>query len=429
MMEHWYTLRAPLAVLATLWGFSSVFTLPLRHRSRYPLRLFFSFLALGVMGAFSLLFHLNQGWQEVLVYCLSVVLIVLITCDLSPVQAIYGATWIILTHQLTMECWIIFYSFVSRVRDLGSWFIHIGLFFYAIVCWVLALTVCRWLPQNGVYRVGPRQFLSALALLVIFEINYCVLLFDADFPNDLVLLCALPPAQLYCVCTLYFQNALFRKSELRQEVELLNRLRREQQQQYDLAKENIAIINRKCHDLKHQMAAMRTMISPENQEKYLNEIERSVRIYDSILKTGNEVLDTVLTEKSLLCEAQGITIHCVADGSRLTFMDPVDLYTLFGNALDNAIEGVQGLTAQEKRIIDVLICVEKNCLVVQVVNPLTEELKFSGGLPVTTKGDHDYHGYGLKSIRHTVERYGGHMTVRAEKGLFSLKLLFPLEDT
>jgi len=109
-------------------------------------------------------------------------------------------------------------------------------------------------------------------------------------------------------------------------------------------------------------------------------------------------------------------------------MDPVDLYTVFGNALDNAIEGVQSQQMPEKRMIDVLICTEKNCLVVQVLNPVTEGLIFVDGLPLTTKGDTEYHGYGLKSIRHTVKQYGGHMNVKVDAGWFSLKLLIPLDD-
>ena len=73
-----------------------------------------------------------------------------------------------------------------------------------------------------------------------------------------------------------------------------------------------------------------------------------MQIYSAIVRTGNEILDTILTEKSLICENSGIHISCVADGSLLAFMNPVDLYTLFGNALDNAIEAVRKLESKEK---------------------------------------------------------------------------------
>ena len=107
--------------------------------------------------------------------------------------------------------------------------------------------------------------------------------------------------------------------------------------------ENVDLINRKCHDLKHQIAALRRISDRREREESIQALEQSVMIYDSVVKTGNDILDTVLTEKSLLCESRGITLTCVADGDCLDFMDGVDIYTIFGNALDNAIESVTPL--------------------------------------------------------------------------------------
>ena len=176
------------------------------------------------------------------------------------------------------------------------------------------------------------------------------------------------------------------------------------------------------------IAAVRAMAGSEAQEKYLREAEESVGIYDAIFQTGNEVLDTVLTEKSLYCGANGIRLGCVADGKLLAFMDSVDIYAILGNALDNAIEGVQSLGDSEKRMIDVLICRERQFAVLQVVNPLEGALKFRDGLPVSTKPRDGYHGFGLKSIRHTVEQYGGFTTVNTQNGYFCLKILIPLKS-
>lgn len=87
-------------------------------------------------------------------------------------------------------------------------------------------------------------------------------------------------------------------------------------EQYELTRENIALINQKCHDLKHQIRALRNA-TKEELEHYLEEIEGQVQIYDAIVKTGNEVLDTILTEKSLYCKERGISVFCVADGSQM----------------------------------------------------------------------------------------------------------------
>lgn len=109
-------------------------------------------------------------------------------------------------------------------------------------------------------------------------------------------------------------------------------------------------------------------------------------------------------------------------------MDPVDLYTIFGNALDNAIESVKDNADREKRIIDVLVYAEKQMLVIQIINPVARPLQFDEeGLPMSTKVNDGYHGFGLKSIRHTVKRYGGFLTVKVENGCFYLQILLPMQ--
>lgn len=133
--------------------------------------------------------------------------------------------------------------------------------------------------------------------------------------------------QFYCITLLYLQNTLFKKSSMRKELEMIQLLWHQQKSQYQISKETIDLINRKCHDLKHQVRALRTLSSEEEKEKQISEIEDSVGIYSAIVHTGNEILDVILSEKSLRCEDREIHINCVADGSLLSFMNPVDLYT------------------------------------------------------------------------------------------------------
>lgn len=233
--------------------------------------------------------------------------------------------------------------------------------------------------------------------------------------------------QFYCITLLYLQSALFKKSSMRKELETIQLLWHQQKGQYQLSKETIELINHKCHDLKHQVQAIRAVKDEKERETYLEKIEKSVQIYSAIVRTGNEILDTILTEKSLICENSGIHINCVADGSLLAFMNPVDLYTLFGNALDNAIEAVRKLESKEKRVIDIMLYERQSFLMLQIVNPMCGEVKFEDGLPLTTKAKNGYHGYGMKSMLHTIQKYEGHLTTEVKNGCFYFNVMLPLE--
>ncbi|MGM9537202.1 MAG: ATP-binding protein [Candidatus Onthomonas sp.] len=343
--------------------------------------------------------------------------------------ALYLAVWAVISYLLVYEVWelLCFYKLpIYRYGRELQWGLRLAL--TAAVYLPLGLTVGRWMSVYISRHVGPRQTASAVLLYAFFAAlmsNYYIegVFLPQRMTGLLVLI-----SQAYTITILYLQTALFRKSAMQQELDTMNLLWHQQKAQYQVAKETIDVINRKCHDLKHQVAAMRTMESSERREQYLREIEDSVHIYDSMIKTGNETLDTVLTEKSLLCEASRITVNCVADGAQMDFMDPVDLYTILGNALDNAMEAVRAFEEEEMRIIDVLIHVRQRFLVINVTNPLKGPLTFREGLPVSKKPKDGYHGYGMRSIRHTVHKYGGEMAVEAENGSFSLRLMIPLPE-
>lgn len=126
--------------------------------------------------------------------------------------------------------------------------------------------------------MGPRQLSSALFLLIVFEILFGFLRSGGGFPFPDVRVWNILLIQCYCVLILYLQNTLFKKSAMKQELDILNQLWHQQKEQYELSQETITLINRKCHDLKHQIAAMRAITSPEERDKYLREVEDSVQI-------------------------------------------------------------------------------------------------------------------------------------------------------
>ena len=117
----------------------------------------------------------------------------------------------------------------------------------------------------------------------------------------------------------------------------------------------------------------------------------------------------------------------MADGECLDFMQESDIYSLFGNAIDNAIEAVIKLSDDEKRIIGVKVCAVGNMITVNIHNFYEYDIRFNHetGLPETSKKNKNIHGYGMKSIRYIVEKYDGSLSVKAKDGIFRLDILFP----
>ena len=419
------------AVFVVLAGI--LYIIPLQKREPMEQRLAIS-LSLGFLCIIAMEFLLPQMfWVKIGKIGLNLLVIsaMIYHCtQLRKSASFYVAIWSVVTSQFLMNLWYALLK-LNPFRNRGSeGALALGLIlFYLVGLAVIGATIARKMPENGKYNIGPRQMTVAVFFLIVFEaLNQMMILVYLD-RYDLMFYIVLLVVQLYCVSLLYLQTELFKKSALEKELLTKNMLMKQKETQYALTRENMDLINRKCHDLKHQVRALRSVADEESKERYLSELEKSVEIYGAIVKTGNDVLDTILTEKSLLCQAKGIKINCVADGRRLDFVDPVDLYGILGNAVDNAIEAVEKFENAKMRLIDISIFVRERFLVVTISNPMREQLTFKNGIPVSTKPRTGYHGYGLRSIRHSLQRYDGTMSVSVENHTFILKMLLPLPQT
>lgn len=427
-----FTLLVQAAAAVLLCGICVVlYTRPVNHRDHYALRLALCLgvgLVLGYGWWATGMAAAPLRWWQLAILFGYVAGTVLVLCRQSVFGSLYGACWIMMTQQFLIQIFNTWYTWMEHRHGRAPVPWLAGIVFAAVGCVLVYLFVVRGMAVDGRFPAGPRQTVSALLLFVLFE--FLSVTSAADFRTvtlqgywAVILMC-----EFYCLTILFLQNALFRKSAIQHDLDALDILWHRQKEQYQLARKNIALINKRCHDLKVQIYALRDMTDSTQRRRYLDEIDNSIGIYDAIVKTGSEVLDTILTEKSLLCRDKDIHIQCVADGSRMGFLDPADTYAIFGSALDNAIEAVQQFADKDKRQIDVLVHVKQQFLVISITNPLARQPVFRDGLPVTTKTGGDYHGFGLRGVRRVLKKYGGNLTVSTENDCFALKILIPLPD-
>lgn len=231
---------------------------------------------------------------------------------------------------------------------------------------------------------------------------------------------------LCCFYVLWVQVSQKNKISLKYELDTVNYLLNQQKKQYQITSETIGDINRKCHDLKYQIRAIRRMSDGNEREEFLTALESDIMIYDTVIKTGNQALDIVLMEKGLFCKNHNIQWTCMADGFQLDFMKNEDIYAIFGNAFDNAINAVSKVEEEDKWVISVKMINQNDLLTIQIQNYFNEKLEFENGLPKTTQENKQIHGYGMKSICYTAEKYYGTITVNTENDIFMLQILIPI---
>ncbi|MBE5896540.1 MAG: sensor histidine kinase [Lachnospiraceae bacterium] len=208
-----------------------------------------------------------------------------------------------------------------------------------------------------------------------------------------------------------------------EEFALREKLWAKKKMQYELSKDAMAIVNQNYHDIKHQIAAVNAMTSSESRQEALRKMEENIAVYDSVVHTENELLDTVLTEKRLICDRNNIPMSCICDGKALLFMDGLDLYTLLGNAFDNAIEANEKIHEVD-RFLSVKIQNQKGMTIVEITNPVLVEPVIVGGRINTSKQNQDYHGFGMRSMNEIVRKYEGIIEYKSFDKLFMVRMIF-----
>ena len=333
----------------------------------------------------------------------------------------YCSIWIVLTTESAYELWRVLIwtaqTLGMRHLSLHSTPMLLGQLGFTIACCVtVRYTMARTMPEDGIYHIGPRQLGSAGLLGAIFVFQFFAL--QTSLRVGLQPSAVVAPSmltQFYCVTLLYLQTELFKKAAMQKEMDALNLLYDRQRKQYQIARQNVQIINRKCHELKVQIADLRRLQPDAAVSQSLDEAEQAARMYDANAATGNEVLDVVLTEKSLLCESRRIQLNAVTDGSCLNFFEASDLYALFANMLDHAIESAVKVPEPERRCIDLLVCTRQSFVVVNVISPDRPPEA------ADTRATH----YAVKVTNRIVQKYKGTLTTESQNGFFAVKIIFP----
>lgn len=353
-------------------------------------------------------------------------------CDISITDATYFGmiAFVVAEFMASVEWQIVCFFWKGQLPAI--WFKALLLIvIYGAIALILLRLIHVHLPKDAKMDISKKEYFSGLLIAVaVFAVSNMSYLtvntpFSGRYSFEIGNIRTL--VDLGGIAILYAHLIQCCELRVRKELEAVQSVLQNQYVQYKQSRENIELINYKYHDLKHQIAFLRSESDPAKREEFLNRMEEEIRQYEAQNKTGNKVLDTVLTTKSLYCAKHGITFTCVADGTLLDFMDVMDICSIFGNALDNAIECELKIADKEKRLIHVTVSKQKNFLILRFENYYEEALQYQEGKLVTTKKDKEYHGYGLKSIRYTVNKYEGAVSIDTNGNWFELKILIPMK--
>ena len=294
-------------------------------------------------------------------------------------------------------------------------------------CGFYFLLIRRRIEDNKVlYRDRKVLIISGVNLFICIALSIFEPSIGSASLEEILVLCSnYGCVILACYLCLLLQVGYFRENTLDEKNRTLTKMLQMEREKQTLSKETIEIINQKCHDLRHQIRMLEQQ-APEERKQSLKSISDAIHIYDSLASTGNSSIDLVLMEKKLLCEKYNINFTYLVDGSKFCFMDEADIYAMLGNMLENAMESVEKEPNPEKRIITFLARAKGDMLYISMENYCPQPVTFKDGIPVTSKDEKAFHGFGAQSILHIAESYGGNARFQMENQYFVVEILIPM---
>ncbi len=344
------------------------------------------------------------------------------TCETSPLEAGYYCSRAFILAELTAS--------VEWQLHCALWPQRSGRDLLAVLLLVIVyaalFTAVYWMEkrrstQPARLHITPLGMLTAVIMAItVFAVSNLSFVNNSEATMSIRYIRTL--VDLAGVLILTVQHEQLRESALHSELSAMDDVLRRQYEQYRQSKENIKLINRRYHELKVQIATIRAERDQAKQDAALAAMESDIRRYEAENKTGNPVLDTLLTAKSLYCQQHGINMTCVADGKLLDFLSTGEICTIVGTALDNATESVAAEPDPEKKLIRVAIYAQNGFVMLRFENYCAQPVELGpDGLPLRSA----HGGYDLKSVRAAAEAYGGTLTLHWEDEWFTLRVLLP----
>ena len=305
----------------------------------------------------------------------------------------------------------------------GNLFIRIPfLLLFALLECSLALLAKRLLPDIRKIQLNTPSGILAIGIVIPFLFFRWLFAQNTSQDNKLLqillTMCSLVSAITLAAEVGYSSNEHEKMREAQ-----MQQILQSQKELFEQKLKNVDQVNRKYHDMKNTLLYLRSHSDQESVSSSIEDLLESIEPYSKMISTGNEVMDVILHEKLTLCEEKKITCIPYLDGTLFRFVKPLDLCTLIGNAMDNAIESCEVIPRPENRCIRLYTASKGEAVVLEVRNTFFHRPVLGHGMPATTKADRLSHGYGLQNMQAIAESYDGSLNCRIDGEEFVLTIL------
>ena len=296
----------------------------------------------------------------------------------------------------------------------------------AIAIRIVSLIIIYEVLKSFKYKIKAND---CAVLSTVFMIGFAALMFSvynvlnlSKIPHILIFFSLTIFILIFLIVFLYSKNTMFLREQEQKDKMQIAQL----QQQFAYYQEKLKDeekVRSVYHDMKNHLLVLQRQINSPETAEMVEKLQSQVAMYEDYEHTGNDILDIILKEKSETAREKHIALSVTADLNGVDFIEPLDVSTIFGNGLDNAIEASEKLP-EEQRAILVKAGRVQNFFSVLIENSCLQNREYTKQR--TAKSDDFLHGFGISNMRKAAEKYDGQLTIKCENEKFTLKILIPI---
>lgn len=291
------------------------------------------------------------------------------------------------------------------------------------------MVIIRFAKKKDISHLTVRQYLftfvyAAFSILNIYSLSVQM----RDIKNQTEFICVMITCVGIVIINIYFLNILEYESEnnrLIYENRLFGQQSKMQYQYYDALelqyRESLSII----HDVKRHIRSIEELYKHQETEaarEYAITINNRLDAFRLNEYTSNRMLNIILNDKIKLGESHKIEFQCKIDDIDLSFIDNMDLTTIFANLLDNAIEACTNVTGS--RCIDLKVGAFNNLVAITIRNTMEDSNEGHAGVSVIEHSRRlTQEGIGIPNVITVIEKYNGDLSIQKEEGTFNVSIV------
>ncbi len=255
-----------------------------------------------------------------------------------------------------------------------------------------------------------------------------VLFFNLSYNNeneklyDITVICSIG-VLISAILTLYLYDRMLEQNEAIAEKKIYEQQLKEQKKHLEEILVSQEEVKKFRHDFFNHIIAIRQFFLAKNEAgglEYIDKLEEIVEKNEASFNTGNIALDAILNSKKALAISKNIKFSANLQIPENLWIDSVDICTIFGNALDNAVEACELIGNDGEKAINIDLVYDKDSLVCKIINSCNTDTKKDS---LTSKQDKNHQGYGIGNIQTALKKYKHAFKISSENNEFVLSFV------